>query len=182
MQISDYERLIISTANRYFSVPEKLHILAKLTEGLLTDAQAINKYQLSPKLLWAWRKWWHLYILKKYNPRTVSKPKKSAAKQLKDLECRNRELQKEIQYQKLRADALEKLIEVGERELNISIRNKSGSKRSRLFNLPLPPPNYQPTVVQPYHTYPASYRKRAGEYYGLIHQEKVEPDRTPCLT
>jgi len=64
--------LLFSTANRYFSVPEKLHILAELAEGLLTDAQAIDKYQLSPKLLRQWRKWRHQHILKKYNPRTVS--------------------------------------------------------------------------------------------------------------
>jgi transposase-like protein len=120
--------LLFSTANRYFSVPEKLHILAELAEGLLTDAQAIDKYQLSSKLLRAWRKWRHLHILKKYNPCTVSKPKKSPAEQLKELERKNRELQKELEYQKLRADALDKLIEVGERELNISIRKKSGSK------------------------------------------------------
>lgn len=121
--------LLFSIANRYFSVPEKLHILAELAEGLLTDAQAIDMYQLSPKLLRAWRKWRHEHILKKYNPRTVSKPKKSPAEQLKELERRNRELQKELEYQKLRADALDKLIEVGERELNISIRKKSGSKQ-----------------------------------------------------
>jgi len=66
--------------------------------------------------------------LKKYNPRTVSKPKKSPAQQLKESERKNRELQKELEYHKLRADALDKLIEVGERELNISIRKKSGSK------------------------------------------------------
>ena len=117
-----------STTKRYFSVPKKLHILGQLAEGLLTDAQAIDKYQLSLKLLRAWRKWRHEHILKKYNPRTVSKPKKSPAQQLKELERKNRELQKELEYQKLRADALDKLIEVGERELNITIRKKSGSK------------------------------------------------------
>ena len=58
----------------------------------------------------------------------MSKPKKSTTQQLKQLERKNRELQKELEYQKLRADALDKLIEVGERELNISIRKKSGSK------------------------------------------------------
>lgn len=118
-----------STTNRYFSVPEKLHILAELAEDLLTDAQAIDKYQLSPKLLRAWRKWRHQHILKKYKPRTMGKPKKSAAQKLEESERRNRELLKELEYQKLRADALEKLIEVGERELNISIRKKPGSKQ-----------------------------------------------------
>ena len=118
-----------STKKRYFSVPEKLHILAQLAEELITDVQAIDQYGLSPKLLRAWRRWRHQHILRKYNPRTVSKPKKSPAQQLKELERKNRELQKELEYQKLRADALDKLIEVGERELKISIRKKSGSKQ-----------------------------------------------------
>lgn len=59
----------------------------------------------------------------------MGKPKKSAAQKLEEPERRNRELPKELEYQKLRADAVEKLIEVGERELNISIRKKSGSKQ-----------------------------------------------------
>ena len=62
-----------STTTTKPSVPQKLHILGQLAEGLLTDAQAITEYDLSPKLLRAWRKWRHLYILKKYNPRTISK-------------------------------------------------------------------------------------------------------------
>jgi len=114
--------LLFSTASRRFSISEKLYILGELAEGLLTDDQAIEKYQLSPKLLRSWRKWRYQRILKKYNPRTVNKPKKSPAEQLKELERRNRELQKELEYKKLRADALDKLIEVGERELNISSR------------------------------------------------------------
>jgi len=62
-----------STTTTKPSVPQKLHILGQLAEGLLTDAQAITEYDLSPKLLRAWRKWRHLYILKKYNARTISK-------------------------------------------------------------------------------------------------------------
>lgn len=66
-----------STTTNKYSVPRKLHILGQLAEGLLTDTQAIDKYRLSPKLLRQWRKWRYLWILKKYNPRTVSKPKKN---------------------------------------------------------------------------------------------------------
>lgn len=118
-----------STTTSKHSVPEKIYILAQLAEGLLTDAQAISEYNLSPKLLRAWRKWRHLHILKKYNPRTVSKPKKSPAEQLKELEQKNRELQKELEYQKLRADTLDKMIDISEEILDIQIRKKPGSKQ-----------------------------------------------------
>lgn len=118
----------LTTTSKH-SVPEKIYILAQLAEGLLTDAQAISEYNLSPKLLRAWRKWRHLHILKKYNPRTVSKPKKSPAEQLKELEQKNRELQKELEYQKLRADTLDKMIDISEEILDIQIRKKPGSKQ-----------------------------------------------------
>lgn len=50
------------------SAPQKLHILGQLAEGLLTDAQAIDKYELSSKLLQAWRKWRHLNALVHVKP------------------------------------------------------------------------------------------------------------------
>jgi transposase-like protein len=111
------------------SVPRKLHILAQLSEGLLTNAQAINEYNLSPKLLRAWRKWRHLHILKKYNPRTVRKPKKTDAQKLVEAERRMKELEKELKWQTLRADTLDKFIDISEEMLDITIRKKPGSKQ-----------------------------------------------------
>ena len=118
-----------STSTTKPSVPQKLHILGELAEGLITDAQAITKYNLSPKLLRAWRKWRHLYILKKYNPRTVSKPKKTDAQKIKELEEQLKKKDKELKWQTLRADTLDKMIDISEEMLDISIRKKPGSKQ-----------------------------------------------------
>lgn len=118
-----------STTISKYSVPEKLHILALLAEGLLTDAQAISEYNLSPKLLRAWRKWRHLHILKKYNPRTVSKPKKTDAQKIKELEQQLKEKDKQLKWQTLRADTLDKMIDISEEMLDIKIRKKPGSKQ-----------------------------------------------------
>lgn len=57
---------------------------------------------------------------------------------LEESERRNQGLLKELEYQKLRADALDKLIEVGERELKISIRKKFGSKLVNEFIVSYP--------------------------------------------
>jgi hypothetical protein len=38
------------------NLPQKRYILAQLVQGFLADAQAINEYNLSLKLLQAWRK------------------------------------------------------------------------------------------------------------------------------
>ena len=54
-------------------MPYKLRVLAELAEGLLTDAEAIVEYKLSPKLLRQWRKWRYQWIIRKYNPRTLDK-------------------------------------------------------------------------------------------------------------
>ena len=118
-----------STSTTKPSVPQKLHILGELAEGLLTDAQAITKYNLSPKLLRAWRKWRHEHILKKYNLHTVRKPKKSDAEKIKELEKKLKEKDKELKWQTLRADTLDKMIDISEEMLDITIRKKPGSKQ-----------------------------------------------------
>jgi transposase len=48
-----------------------------------------------------------------------------------DLEKKIAALQKQLDWEKLRADALDTMINVAEEELNISIRKKSGSPQSR---------------------------------------------------
>jgi hypothetical protein len=110
-------------------VPYKLHILGEVVAQQLTDRQAIEMYQLSPKLLRAWRKWRHLHIIKKYNPRTMAKSKKSDAERIKELERQLKEKDKELQWQILRADTLNTMIEISEEMLNVQIRKKPGSKQ-----------------------------------------------------
>ena len=125
-----------STTTSKYSVPYKLQVLAELAEGLLTDAQAISKYRLSPKLLRQWRKWRHQWIIRKHNPRTVSKPKKPTtskrqtdAQRLAAAERQIKELQKQLDWQTLRADTLDKMIDISEKTLDIPIRKKPGSKQ-----------------------------------------------------
>ncbi len=47
----------------------------------------------------------------------------------KKLEKRIKELEKALEYSNLRADAYNKMIDVAEEVLNISIRKKSGTKQ-----------------------------------------------------
>ena len=125
-----------STTTIKYSVPYKLRVLAELAEGLLTDAEAIVAYKLSPKLLRQWRKWRYQWIIRKYNPRTVSKPKKSTTSKRQTAEQRIRELErllkekdKQLQWQTLRADTLDKMVDISEEMFDISIRKKPGSKQ-----------------------------------------------------
>lgn len=47
----------------------------------------------------------------------------------KELELKIKQLEKEIEYEKLRSHALDTLINVAERDLNIPIRKKPGAKQ-----------------------------------------------------
>lgn len=51
------------------------------------------------------------------------------SKQEAELEARARELEATLEYEKLRTRALNKLIDVAERDLKISIRKKPGTKQ-----------------------------------------------------
>lgn len=62
-----------------------------------------------------------------------SSPKKNATTtdpSAKELEQKIAALEKQLEWQKLRADALDTMIDVAEKQLNISIRKKSGSQQS----------------------------------------------------
>lgn len=126
---------ISTTAIRY-SVPQKLHILAEITIDRLTDTQAVAKFQLSPKLLRKWRKWRHLWILQKHNSCTMTKRKSTAAnprlteaQRLAEAERKIKALEKELKWQTLRAETLDKFIDISEEMLNIKIRKKPGSEQ-----------------------------------------------------
>jgi transposase-like protein len=61
-----------------------------------------------------------------------SSPKKSATDQQSEKEMQDKiaALEKQLQWQKLRADALDTMINVAEKQLNIQIRKKSGTQQS----------------------------------------------------
>ncbi|MBK9938606.1 MAG: hypothetical protein IPP02_09485 [Chitinophagaceae bacterium] len=67
-------------------------------------------------------------ILETWMTPTKKAPKKQITAD--DLQKKIAALEKQLQWEKLRADALDTLINVAEDKLNISIRKKSGSPQS----------------------------------------------------
>ena len=65
-----------------------------------------------------------------YDLQQMSQGKKAKQKQvaLSDVEQRIAFLEKQLQWEKMRADALEKMIEIAEKELHIPIRKKPGAE------------------------------------------------------
>ena len=69
------------------------------------------------------------YLRDMDDPQKKRLPKKHPTQQ--DLEQKIAALEKQLKWEKLRADALDTMINVAEEKLNISIRKKSGSPQSR---------------------------------------------------
>jgi hypothetical protein len=63
------------------------------------------------------------------DPQKKRLPKKQITAE--DLQKKIDALEKQLKWEKLRADALDTLINVAEEKINISIRKKSGSPQSR---------------------------------------------------
>jgi hypothetical protein len=68
------------------------------------------------------------YLRDMDDPNKKRLPKKSPGTE--DLQKKIAALEKQLQWEKLRADSLDTMINIGEEKLNISIRKKSGSPRS----------------------------------------------------
>jgi len=60
--------------------------------------------------------------------RIMSKEKEKTQREI-ELEAEVRDLRESLDYEKLRTQALNKVIEIAERDLNITIRKKPGAKR-----------------------------------------------------
>jgi transposase-like protein len=59
----------------------------------------------------------------------IMKSEKSKTGKEQELEKRIKDLEKQLEYQKLKTQAYEKMVEIAEREFSISIRKKYGSKQ-----------------------------------------------------
>ena len=59
----------------------------------------------------------------------IMKIEKSKTGKEQELEKRIKDLEKQLEYQKLKTQAYEKMVEIAEREFSISIRKKYGSKQ-----------------------------------------------------
>ena len=75
------------------------------------------------------RKQQNHYLRDMDDPQKKRLPKANPSAQ--DLEKKIAALEKQLQWEKLRADALDTMINVAEEKLNISIRKKPGSPQSR---------------------------------------------------
>jgi transposase len=124
------KRKLKGNAKEAFSSTEKRKMVEELRSGMLTIKQATKQYQLSVSNLQAWNRWYYkTRLLKYYRPKSafLMAPSQTTVEQLKQQLA---EAQAQLAQVKLQNTALETMISVAEKQLNIEIRKKYGSKRS----------------------------------------------------
>ncbi|KAA5539115.1 hypothetical protein [Adhaeribacter rhizoryzae] len=123
------KRKLKENVKEAFSSLKKRKVVEEIRSGMLSIKQSTKQYQLSVSNLQAWHRWYYrTRLLKYYRPKSafLKKPSQITVEQLKQ------ELaQAQLAQVKLQHTALETMISVAEKQLNIEIRKKYGSKRSR---------------------------------------------------
>lgn len=115
-----------------FSVEFKLQVVQEYLNSDLSQLEVLKKYDIGRgSQITNWMRKFGLTTPKSQNdsiplymPKQIEKPLREL-----ELEIKNEELQKQLEYEKLRTLALNTLIDVAERDLKISIRKKPGTKQ-----------------------------------------------------
>ena len=120
------KRKLKGNAKEAFSSLEKRKIVEEIRSGMLTIKQSTKQYQLSVSNLQAWHRcYYKTRLLKYYRPKSafLMKPSQITVEQLKQELA---EAQAQLAQVKLQHTALETMISVAEKQLNIEIRKKYG--------------------------------------------------------
>lgn len=117
----------------FYSDEFKMQVVQEYLNSELTQPELLEKYSIkgSSSII----NWMRKFGLKeasiqhRNNYTTImSKARKKTSQEL-SLEAKVKELEKALEYEKLRTLALDTMIDIAEDKLNISIRKKSGTKQ-----------------------------------------------------
>ena len=111
----------------YWTVAFRWRVIQQIEAELLTEQRACDEYGITCILIRKWRK---QYLQRKILPLQTTQPmkrKQNQSEKIKVLEVKLLERQnKQLQVE---AYAHKTMVDIAEKELNISIRKKSGVKR-----------------------------------------------------
>lgn len=114
----------------YYPVAFRWKVIQQIKAELLTEQQACEKYEITVILIRKWRK---QYYKRKIHPLLTTQPmsrKLSQAEEIKALKVKLAALQKQNEQLQVEAFAHKTMVDIAEKELNITIRKKSGPKQS----------------------------------------------------
>lgn len=108
----------------HFPVSFKRWLVREIESGRMSNKEAILRFSVKPGTLYDWQ---NSYSLGKELSLSIMTPEEKQEKAL--LEKRIKELEKALEYAKLKNIAVETMIDVAEKQFKISIRKKAGPKQ-----------------------------------------------------
>lgn len=118
-----------NTKKCYYPVKFRWKTIQQIDVSILSEQQVCEKYGITPILIRKWRKQYcKRHLLPHIKPAPM-KRKQSQAEEIKALKAKIEALQKQNEQLQLEAYAHKKMVDIAEKELNISIRKKSGAKQ-----------------------------------------------------
>lgn len=117
---------------KYYTDEFKLQVVQEYLNSDLSQREVIQKYSLcGGSIISQWMRKFGMsipVIPQKTMISPVAKQKEKTLKEL-ELEYKVQQLEKQLEYEQLKVQALNTLIDVAERDLKIPIRKKSGAKQ-----------------------------------------------------
>lgn len=111
---------------------EKIPIILEFLEGKQTAESMVEKYHIcSSQVLYQWVGKYvsQENLLSLQNQEENDMAYKSKDEQIRELRAELKKARKEVEVEKLRAKAYDKMIDLAEERFNIPIRKKSGTKQ-----------------------------------------------------
>jgi transposase len=125
------KKKLSKSSKKSYSPFEKRKIVEEVRSGFYCIDQASEKYILPKRKIRKWNRWYFkIRLLRHFKPKplpmkkTTNQEVEQLKKQLLEAQALNEKLQ-------LKNIALETMVNIAEKELNIDIRKKSGTKQSR---------------------------------------------------
>ncbi len=122
------------SGKRRLSVSARKRAVQYWLLGLKTEQQLFQQYGLNRNLLWNCRRWYWQHFEKPYRSlpklRVMRSKEKALMERIKQLEKKNKELEKALDWEQIKSLAFETMIQIAEDELDITIKKKPGAKPS----------------------------------------------------
>ncbi len=125
------KKKLTKSTKKSYSPFEKRKIVEEVRSGFYTLKQSRKKYIFSKTIFCKWNRWYFkIRLLRHFKPKLFLTMKK-AKQSVDELKKQLLEAQAQIDKLQLKNTALETMINIAEKQLNVDIRKKSGSKQSK---------------------------------------------------
>ena len=138
MAINKLWHLSVLGLKRKRSVRSRKRAMQYLLSGIRTERQVCQQYGLNRILLWELRRWYWRHFEAPHFSSPVFPPKqtkmrskeKALQERIRKLEKEKQELEKALEWERIRSQTFETMIDITEKELGLPIRKKHGARQS----------------------------------------------------